>query len=57
VRDALIDYSGSMAAATSPLTSVTVKRIFLEDGENELMDEEPGLYRVMQRYVIWYDEA
>lgn len=57
VRDALIDYSGTMTAATSPLTSVTVKRIFLEDGENELMDEEPGLYRVMQRYVIWYDEA
>jgi hypothetical protein len=57
VRDALIDYSGTMTAATSPVTSVTVKRIFLEDGENELMDEEPGLYRVMQRYVIWYDEA
>lgn len=55
-RTALIDYSGSMAAATSPVTSVTIRRLFLEDGELELMDEEPGLYRVMQRYVIWYDE-
>jgi hypothetical protein len=56
VRDALVDFSGAMAANTSPLTSTTIKTIHLE-GENNLTDEEPGLYRVLQRYVVWYDEA
>jgi hypothetical protein len=56
VRDALVDYSGAMAASTSPITSTTIQTIHL-DGENNLMDEEPGLYRVLQRYVVWYDEA
>jgi hypothetical protein len=51
VRDAL-----ARAANTSPLTSTTIKTIHLE-GENNLTDEEPGLYRVLQRYVVWYDEA
>jgi hypothetical protein len=56
VREALVDYSGAMAAATSPITSTNIQTIHL-DGENSLMDEEPGLYRVLQRYVVWYDEA
>jgi hypothetical protein len=56
VRAALVDYSGLMVANTSPVTSVRVQHIFL-DGEASLIDEEPGLYLVMQRYVIWYDEA
>ncbi len=56
VRDALLDYSGAMQANTSPLTSVPVQTIHLES-ETNLMDEEPGLYRVLQRYVVWYDEA
>jgi hypothetical protein len=55
VRTALVDYSGLMAAATSPITSTEVNRIHLE-GESNLMDEEPGLYRVMQRYAVWYYE-
>ena len=56
VRDALIDYSGAMAAATSPSSSVNVQKIFLTF-EMSGMDEEPGLYRMIQRYDIWYDEA
>jgi hypothetical protein len=55
-RSALIDFSGSMQAATSPLSSVSVQRIFL-DNETSLTDENPGLYRVMQRYIVWYDES
>jgi hypothetical protein len=55
VRAALVDYSGVMVAATSPITSTEVNRIHLE-GESNLMDEEPGLYRVMQRYAVWYYE-
>jgi hypothetical protein len=55
-RTALVDYSGAMAAATSPVTSTNIQTIHLE-GESNLMDEEPGLYRVLQRYVVWYDEA
>ena len=56
VREALLDFSGAMQANTSPLSSVNVQRIFL-DGETSLMDEEPGLYRMMQRYIVWYDES
>ena len=56
VRAALVDYSGSMVSNTSPATATAVQRVFL-DGEVSLTDEEPGLYRVMQRYVIWYDET
>jgi hypothetical protein len=56
VRNALLDFSGAMNASTSPLSSTRIQTIHLE-GETNLMDEEPGLYRVLQRYVVWYDEA
>lgn len=55
VRDCLLDFTGTISSNTSPITSVRVKKIFL-DGENNLMDEEPGLYRVMQRFIVWYHE-
>jgi hypothetical protein len=55
VRTCLLDFIGILQANTSPITSVRVSAIHL-DGENNLMDEEPGLYRVLQRYVVWYVE-
>lgn len=55
VRGALVDYSGQMATVTSPVTYTTVKRIFL-DQQSDLVDIEPGLYRVMQQYTVWYHE-
>lgn len=55
VRDALLDFTGLMQGNTSPLTSVRIHRFLLES-ENALMDEEPGLYRVMQRFIVWYNE-
>jgi hypothetical protein len=56
VRDALLDLSGSIQADTSPITYTRIQTVHL-DGETSLMDEEPGLYHVLQRYVVWYDEA
>ena len=55
VRDCLVDFEGTVAASTSPISSVRIKRIFM-DGEVEQHDEEPGLYHVMQRYLVWYVE-
>ncbi len=56
VRNALLGFSGTMTAPTSPITSVRVQNIFL-DGESSLLDEEPGLFRKLQQFVVWYDEA
>lgn len=53
VYDSLIDFSGSMAANTSPASSVQINAIHFS-GENDLEDEDPGLYRVRQVYKIWY---
>jgi hypothetical protein len=55
VRTCLIDFSGLMSANTSPLSSVQVSTIHL-DGESDLEDIEPGLYRVLQRFTVWYYE-
>ena len=56
VRGVLVDYSGTMTSGSSPQTTNDVKKLFIES-ERDLMDIEPGLYRVMQEYKIWYDEA
>jgi capsular polysaccharide biosynthesis protein len=48
VRAALIDFSGLMG-------DTHVRRIML-DTEQDLLDPEPGLYRVSQTYTIWYLE-
>ena len=55
VRALLEDYSGTMTGTGSPISTNVVKKIFI-DNELELMDIEPGLYRVSQSYTIWYDE-
>jgi hypothetical protein len=55
-RTSLLDFSGDIEIATSPISFVNVQRIFL-DSETSLTDENPGLYRVMQRYIVWYDES
>jgi hypothetical protein len=55
-RTSLLDFSGDIEIATSPISFFNVQRIFL-DSETSLTDENPGLYRVMQRYIVWYDES
>ena len=55
VRALLEDYSGTMTGNGSPVSTNVVKKIFI-DNELELVDVEPGLYRVGQSYTIWYDE-
>ncbi len=55
VRDCLIDLSGVLTDNASPVGSVNVQHTFL-DGELSSVEEDPGLYRVLQRYVVWYDE-
>lgn len=55
VKASLVDFSGSMSANTSPVSSVQVNTIqYL--GDNDLEDEDPGLYRVLQRFTVWYYE-
>ena len=56
VRAALVDQVGTWTDSDSPVGSVSVQAVFIEN-EFDLMDEEPGLYRVSQEYTIWYDEA
>ena len=56
VRTALVDQSGTWTDSDSPQDSVSVQKVFIES-EFDLMDEDPGLYRVSQQYTIWYDEA
>lgn len=55
VRSSLVDFRGQMQANTSPISQVRVSAIHLE-GESDLMDEEPGLYRVLQRFTVWFYE-
>jgi hypothetical protein len=55
LRDALMDYSGVVILPGSPQRTVTIKKCFL-DREFDLMDEEPGLYRVSQEYAVWHLE-
>jgi hypothetical protein len=47
VRDSLVNHSG-------PMGSVHVSRVNLES-ELDLLDSEPGLYRVSQTYSIWHE--
>lgn len=47
VRDALVNFTGPMGA-------VHVSRVNLES-ELDLLDIEPGLYRVSQTYSIWHE--
>lgn len=49
VRESLIDYTGAMGA-------VTVKKVLMET-ELDLLDVEPGLYRVSQTYSVWHLES
>lgn len=51
VRAALVDFRGELGGSGGEL----VKSITLDD-EAELMDPEPGLYRISQRYTIWHVE-
>ena len=53
VRATLVDYSGYMTTADG---TIKVKRIFIEN-EADLVDIEPGLFRVWQQFTIWYDEG
>jgi hypothetical protein len=53
VRDALMDYSGAVSIATSPVSSIAIKKILL-DSEFDLLDIEPGLYRVSMTYSVWH---
>jgi len=48
VRAALVDYAGTMG-------TVPVQKVFL-DYQDELTEPDPGLYRVMQRFILWHDE-
>ena len=47
VRDALVNHRG-------PMGTVYVSRVNLET-ELDLLDVEPGLYRVSQTYSIWHE--
>lgn len=49
VRGALIDFTGIMYG-------VDVKKI-LSESEQDLDDPEPGLYRVLQTWTIWFVEV
>lgn len=51
VRTALVDFSGPMGSATV----VPVRTCNIET-EFDLMDIEPGLYRVSQQWTIWHEE-
>jgi len=48
-RAALIDFRGTMGA-------VDVRATFL-DSEQDLVEPDPGLYRVVQRFILWHDES
>lgn len=56
VRNALLDYSGTMTGSGSPTPSNSVQFIFI-DSEGDAIAAEPGVHIVMQDYTIWYDEA
>lgn len=56
VRAALVDYTGTWTGNGSPQSATSVKHVFIET-ERDMMDPEPGLYRVSQIYTVWYDEA
>lgn len=56
VRGVLKDYSGTMVGNGSPQSSNRVQSIFIES-ESDAIAPEPGLYVVMQDYLVWYDEA
>lgn len=56
VRGALVDFSGTMTGTGSPQSSNSVQAIFIES-ESDAIAPEPGLYVVMQDYLLWYDEA
>lgn len=49
VRDALLDFTGTMG-------TTQVSKCLL-DSELDLIDPEPGLYRVSQSWSIWYVET
>lgn len=49
VRDALMDFTGIM-------DGTDVKKI-LSSSEQDLDDPEPGLYRVLQTWTIWFVEV
>jgi hypothetical protein len=51
VRTALVDFSGPMGSSTV----VPVRTCNIET-EFDLMDIEPGLYRVSQQWTIWHEE-
>lgn len=55
VRTALVDFSGTWTSTASPQGVTKVQRVFIRN-EIELTDPEPGLYRVMQEYQVWYEE-
>jgi hypothetical protein len=50
VKTALIDFTGSWGSPAQ-----TISRVML-DNEFDLLDPEPGLYRVSQTYTVWHIE-
>jgi hypothetical protein len=48
-RAALIDFAGMMA-------QTRVIAVHLDD-EGDLSEPEVGLYRVVQRFIVWHDES
>lgn len=48
-RAALIDFRGMMG-------SVEVKAVFL-DSQSDMVEPDPGLYRIVQRFVVWHEES
>lgn len=53
VRDALMDFTGIMGSGAA---TADVKKI-LSESEGDLEDPEPGLYRVLQTWTIWFVEV
>ena len=47
-RRALVDFRGTMG-------TVEVKATFLE-WQGSLVEPDPGLYRIVQRFILWHDE-
>lgn len=56
VRSALLDFRGAMGdASQSPTVTVNVRTANITT-EFDLLDIEPGLYRVSQSWEIWHEE-
>lgn len=50
VREALVDYRGPMGTPPVPVRTANIETEF------DLLDIEPGLYRISQQWSIWHEE-